>query len=625
MTPFVESYNLVREHWRYLRDAFLGGRYWSMPSATTLSAVQWNYIAIDESNNRVARSASAISYLKAHDGESEQQYLTRAGLSVYVNIVSPVVKAYAEGVTSAVARSLAGIASYVDDVDRKGTPWGEYAESVATWAAVYGMVATVVDAPSTSVEGMSEAERAQRGIAPYLVMVHPPAFAWIECDDTGRLLEFAYVDHAYQQNTTSTIQTRQQITLRVWIASRIENGTMVPGRWEARTGSVSTTSSIADQRSSFVATESGPLDPRLNGEIPVTFAFYERDSASVSPMGISLIADTADASRLIYNSLSWCSEIHRKAGFPFLAIPLASTGGQLDQSTAIKVGPAQGLGFNASSGAPQWISPSPESTAELREHCVFIFQWAMRSAGLEMAADQSAQTQSGEALRIRSRDFESRAQRFARNMQRWEVKTLRLFGLMGGLSQEAIDSLTISYPKRITMADPSEELQRAMILISAPVEIGPVAKMHAIKQAINAALSLSDEELAEVVQQISNIFGTDLQTANIKQAVDAARAQRELKGFDETDVAGDNPMPVPASTASDAAAIDVSKVADTALNGAQMASIVEVCASVAQGLLPKESAKAIIQAGFPTFNSAIVSAIVDPIEVRAPTDKPVMS
>ncbi|RXL81981.1 hypothetical protein EO238_31585, partial [Citrobacter sp. AAK_AS5] len=55
-------------------------------------------------------------------------------------------------------------------------------------------------------------------------------------------------------------------------------------------------------------TASGPLPAALRGEIPVTFAFYERDASSDCPSGVPLIADTADASRVIYNALSWAME-----------------------------------------------------------------------------------------------------------------------------------------------------------------------------------------------------------------------------------------------------------------------------------------------------------------------------
>lgn len=540
----TETYDAIREHWRYLRDAHLGGRYWHTPSATTLGAVSlaWPSGAIDESGRPLYSQAARTSYLVAHEGESDRRYDARRALSSYVNVVGPVVKAYAEGVTARVMRSLDPIAAFADDVDRRGSAWGELAEGVASWACVYGVVATVVDAPAVDVSAMSEAERAARGVQPYVVTVHPPAWAWIECED-GRVIEFAYVSTPYRSDVSSGVKAAD-VELRVWRADRVIDGALVAGGWEVRQGAVATSRPLAEEARSLRVVSSGPLPAVLRGEIPVTFAYYDRDQASECPMGVSLISDTADAARVIYNALSWAMEINRLAAFPFLAIPLKSTGGQLDQSTAAKVGPGQGLGFDSGSGAPSWVEPSGTSQRELREHCVFVFQWAMRCAGLELAADSSAQVQSGEALRIRSRDFESRALRFARNMQRWEVATLRLFARMAGADETA---LAVSYPKRITMADPSEDLTRALTLLTAPVETGPEARALLVRQALDAALPLSDEELTALYEQIREMYTGDLATYDAKQTVERMRAQNEAKGLAQ--IAAEPAQPV-----SDAAA-----------------------------------------------------------------------
>lgn len=525
----IETYDATREHWRYLRDAHLGGRYWASPSATTLgsASLAWDSGAIDESGRPICQRGSRTSYLVAHRGESDAEYDARAALSAYINVVAPVVKAYAEGVTARVQRAAEPLAPFLDDVDRRGSTWGEIAESAAQWACVYGVVATVVDSPAVDVSGMSEAERVAKGIAPYVVTVHPPAWAWIACED-GRVVEFAYVSSPFRSDLST--RSTSQVELRVWRADRVVDGAHVPGGWEVRAGEVPTADSLRSSAAGLRVVAEGPLPASLAGEIPVTFAYYDRDQASACPMGVSLVADTADAARIIYNALSWAMEINRLAAFPFLAIPLKSTAGQLDQSTAAKTGPSKALGFDSGAGAPSWVEPSGTSQRELREHCVFVFQWAMRSAGLELAADSSAQVQSGEALRIRSRDFESRALRFARNMQRWEIATLRLFARMAGVDADAV---AVTYPKRITMADPGEDLSRALALLTAPIETGPEARAMLVRQALDASLSLSDEELSRIHEQLRTMYGVDLATYDAKQSVERLRAQNEARGLAE--------------------------------------------------------------------------------------------
>jgi hypothetical protein len=57
-------------------------------------------------------------------------------------------------------------------------------------------------------------------------------------------------------------------------------------------------------------------------------------------------------------------------------------------------------------------------------------------------------------------------------------------------------------------------------------------------------------------------------------------------------------------------------VASTALNGAQIASLVELVNQVGQGLVPPASAKAIAQASFPFLAQAVIDSIFDPVQVR---------
>ena len=56
----------------------------------------------------------------------------------------------------------------------------------------------------------------------------------------------------------------------------------------------------------------------------------------------------------------------------------------------------------------------------------------------------------------------------------------------------------------------------------------------------------------------------------------------------------------------------VEEPAKEALNGAQIASLVEVTQSVSAGSLAPESAKEVLRVAFPTLSDAEVNAIIDP-------------
>jgi lambda family phage portal protein len=55
-------------------------------------------------------------------------------------------------------------------------------------------------------------------------------------------------------------------------------------------------------------------------------------------------------------------------------------------------------------------------------------------------------------------------------------------------------------------------------------------------------------------------------------------------------------------------------VAAEALNGAQVSSLVEVINQVAAGVLPKDTAKAILKSAFPSFGSDMIDEIIDPVQ-----------
>jgi hypothetical protein len=521
----VATYDRQRDQWAFLWDSFWGGDRYRNPSSTQLGLARLNWTTVSADGQRQPQALRRPSYLVPHPGESDVEFDARLALAAHVNLVATIVKAYAEGCTSRVQRATGALpAEVLDDANRRGSSWAEVAEEAARWAGLYSMVFAVVDAPKAS-GARTVAEEAATGARPYVLLVHPPAVAWLRATPEGRLVEFAYTDAPYVPDTSTTAAALdREVRVRVWRAAMGDDA----GGWRLLRGRARFDASLAAQASNLEEIDGGPLPDALGGEIPVEPLFYERDTSTPVPMGTSVAADAADLARLIYNTLSWVSEIHRKAAFPFLAIPMASTGGQLDAQTAIAVGPSKGLGYNATAGAPSWVAPSSESPRELREHAVFLFQLALRVAGLEVAADQSAQVQSGEALRLRSRDFEARAARFARNLQRWELRVLRLLAAFAGVSPDGIE---VAYPKRFTLPDLKEDLDRALALLAAPIEIGATLKREAIKQAADAALSLTDEQLAAGLAEIAEAFAQDSDVAKSERAERMASLGAKLQRF----------------------------------------------------------------------------------------------
>jgi hypothetical protein len=61
-------------------------------------------------------------------------------------------------------------------------------------------------------------------------------------------------------------------------------------------------------------------------------------------------------------------------------------------------------------------------------------------------------------------------------------------------------------------------------------------------------------------------------------------------------------------------ATDTPDVASTALNGAQVQSLNDILNSVATGVYPKDTGKAVIKAAFPTLTDQQINDIIDPVQ-----------
>jgi hypothetical protein len=236
--------------------------------------------------------------------------------------------------------------------------------------------------------------------------------------------------------------------------------------------------------------------------VPVVFAYATEDTTSPVPQGQSSIDDAADHARQVYNTLSWIEEIHRKTAFPFLAIPEPAVGGELAPSTQTKVGPSSALGYNATTGAPAWVQPTAESTAELRTHALFLVMLAVRLAGLEVSLDSGAGSDaSGVAIELRNRKFNSTCRRLAKNLANYEMQ---VFDLASRILGKPAAVATATFPKRFVLPDPNGDLRRIVDFVTSfGGSLSEDAKQACIRQAMEASLRLSDDELATLSASIA--------------------------------------------------------------------------------------------------------------------------
>lgn len=518
----VAFYDALRGRWAFLWDSYWGGDRYRNPSSTTIGSTRltrWvpkrdanGRETIDEFEERDV--ATYRTYLVPHPGEPQREFELRVALAAYVNFPRIIVDAYVEAVVGPAVHDLGELGPYLANLNGRGRTWDDHVEDVARWSQVYGWTATLLEPPEKN-PATNAAEEERLGIGLRAIHVHPTAVAWISVARDGSIDEFAFVDAPYVPRDSADTEycARVYVYTRVtWLAFDVP---MRVGE-ALQVARVKITGGNGQEALKPVAWGNSAVA----GRVPVVFAYFTEDTTSPVPMGQSAIDDAVDHARQVYNTLSWIEEIHRKTAFPFLAIPEAAAGGELAPKTQMQVGPSSALGYNANTGAPAWVQPSAESTAELRTHALFLIMLAVRLAGLEVSLDAGAGgTESGVAIELRNRKFNATCRRLAKNLAGYEAAVFDLARMILG---RPTATATATYPKRFVLPSPDADLKRIIDFVAAfGGNLSTEARQAAIRQAMEAALRLSDEELATLSASIAAL---------------AARAdappQKELFGYD---------------------------------------------------------------------------------------------
>lgn len=513
----LHTFDGTRGHALFVADAYEGGQAWDSPSSSTLGvATLYGYrvATVDQrdSNGQVVGAESVVaeavtgterSYLVPWPGETAGNFQRRRSLAVYVNLVEPIVDAYVDAIAPRVKRDLGDAAQYLANLDGDGQSWAELVSDAALQAALDGVTAVVLDLPATNPAATRAEERAL-GVGLAATVVPLASWAWMRLDHRGRVEEFAYADTSTADESAGGVAGAQRVCLWVWRADDKEaSGAVKPGGWAVYESSLAPGQELGKLRAATTGDakplRSGRLPASLAGRVPVVFCYHRRVRGRVrSPRGKSLAASPAAIGRQIYQLLSQVEDTQRRAP-PFLSVPTAARNG-LDPATRAKVGPDQAIPAPEGAGTPEWVTFPSESLQDLRAHVAFLVGLAYRVSGLEVQADTSAQVQSGEALRVRSRDFEARAQRFARSLEDFERRALDIAAALLGLDRA---SLSVTYPQRYVLGDPSELLAAAVLLLTQVGEsLGPEGVSQGLRQAVDAALALDDATLRIVMDEI---------------------------------------------------------------------------------------------------------------------------
>ena len=175
------------------------------------------------------------------------------------------------------------------------------------------------------------------------ILIDPTKVDFIKVNDYGKIIDFGFVSQSEVANASAP--AIQNITL-----TRInEKGIHI------LSGKVNYEKGYNPDELTVV--EHIPLAPGLNGNLPILACYYQKDTASIVPVGISLIETQAAIGREVYNLQSYSQDILRMH-FPQLTYPIKESNGALTPEAQKAMGTTTAITYDSETNAPSYISPS---------------------------------------------------------------------------------------------------------------------------------------------------------------------------------------------------------------------------------------------------------------------------
>ena len=445
------NYKQYINHLHFLQDSYNGGEDYRNPKYCSQVAKR----SLFRESDLVGYNTKAFnSYLIPHEEEDPGSFETRKELAKYLNIVEPVVSAYCsplEQVKRTIANeelaTLFRKKEFYSDMD-----YPAFVKYAAKQDALFGFGFVVID--YEVIEGQEPRLK--------VVYLNPIQVKEIYMSDDETRLEGILWEQGEQY-----IRVLRDVGFQLCMENEETDELVV------------------------VSTVSFPEGITF----PVKTVYFQKDTSKEYPYGISLVSDTADVAKSIYNQSSWLDEISRNAGFPFLSIPFNVGNGEIPAESKKTIGTKNALAYPANSGTPSWVESSGNSAKNIREQISEEIKRAFQVKGLNSFELIDSQAASGVSIKIRNSNFESKAKDFLQNiksLEEWIMSTASIYlGIEDG-------QYTVFYPSNIIAPDPSGEIQNWLTLLNTAKEQGKQFNNQifefVFKKIIDTAFSLSEDE-----------------------------------------------------------------------------------------------------------------------------------
>lgn len=400
LTKPNQTYNDNSKTWKYLLESYLGGD---------------DY-----------RQAG---HLTRYQLETDAEYAARLRSTPLENHCKSVISVYnsflfrqAPDREFGSIEDLSELESYLADADLDGRSLDAFMKDVATWASVFGHAWIIMTKPD--IGALTRADEVAAGVRPYVNILTPLVvidWSWTR-SPSGRY-ELTYFK--YLEDVNGDIQT-----IKEWTPDTI-------------------TTSTIDMNKKLLQDQ--VIEPNGLGQIPAVIAYNSR--SIVRGLGVSDIADIADAQRFIYNSTSEVEQSIRLDSHPSL----------------VKTPETQaGIGAGSLIHMPENMDPGLKpylleySGAEVNaiyasiKHTIEAIDKMANTGSVRMT---ESRTMSGVAMQTEFQLLNARLSEKADNLELCEEQMWRLWCEYMGYTWDG----SVEYPGSFNLRDTETEIQQLQI------------------------------------------------------------------------------------------------------------------------------------------------------------------
>jgi hypothetical protein len=302
------------------------------------------------------------------------------------------------------------------NVDGCGTTIDLFINEAVAHAFVFGRNHLLCDLPRVDKPAVSRAEQIARGERPYWEKVAPPRLRNWKIDSRGNYVWIIVEEDPPDERKPGDDWNPSLRCLRVWTDSE----------WVLYSAPLKATHS-----SDWTEMDRGP-NP-FGPDVPLADLFVARGASKKNMACESPFASQLDIDRHLFNEVTEIWESDRTQSFALLGIPELE--GQA--GAPIDIGPAKAFGFPAGAGAPSYVAPPAELTAERwKRHCEKKRE-ARAAAGIGRGmAEQSKEQRSAEAIVEEMRGQLSQMAAWAGAIQEFDRRAHRLVARANGDKSE---------------------------------------------------------------------------------------------------------------------------------------------------------------------------------------------